>query len=180
MRVITGTARGRRLKTPEGMDIRPTTDNVKESVFNILQFDIEGRRVLDLFAGTGQLGIECLSRGAKEVVFIDQSRDAVKIIKENLKTCGFSAPVLQQDAISYLGACGSFDLIFVDPPYDSGLYETVLEKINSIDILSDGGIILCESRRETEMPEMQAPYYKRKEYRYGKVKLSLYSKESLK
>ncbi len=99
MRVITGSARGRRLKTPEGMDIRPTTDNVKESVFNILQFDIEGRRVLDLFAGTGQLGIECLSRGAREAVFIDQSRDAVRIIRENLKTCGFSAPVLQQDAL---------------------------------------------------------------------------------
>ena len=179
MRVITGTARGRRLKTPEGMDIRPTTDNVKESVFNILQFDIEGRRVLDLFAGTGQLGIECLSRGAKEVVFIDQSRDAVKIVKENLKACGFSAPVLQQDAISYLNACGKFDLIFVDPPYDAGLYKTVLEKINSIDILSEGGIILCESRRETIMPEMRSPYYLRKEYRYGKVKLSLYSKESL-
>ena len=94
MRVITGSARGRRLKTPEGMDIRPTTDNVKESVFNILQFDIEGRRVLDLFAGTGQLGIECLSRGAREAVFIDQSREAVKIIRENLKACGFSAPVL--------------------------------------------------------------------------------------
>ena len=179
MRVITGTARGRRLKTPEGMDIRPTTDNVKESVFNILQFDIEGRRVLDLFAGTGQLGIECLSRGAKEVVFIDQSRDAVKIVKENLKACGFSAPVLQQDALSYLNACGKFDLIFVDPPYDEGLYKPVLDKINSIDILSEGGIILCESRRETDMPEMQAPYFKRKEYRYGKVKLSLYSKESL-
>ena len=178
MRVITGTARGRRLKTPEGMDIRPTTDNVKESVFNILQFDIEGRRVLDLFAGTGQLGIECLSRGAKEVVFIDQSRDAVKIAKDNLKACGFSAPVLQQDAISYLSACGKFDLIFVDPPYDAGLYKTVLEKINSIDILSEGGIILCESRRETDMPELQTPYYLRKEYRYGKVKLSLYSKES--
>ena len=85
MRVITGIARGRRLKTPEGMDIRPTTDNVKESVFNILQFDIEGRRVLDLFAGTGQLGIECLSRGAIEAVFIDQNRDAVKIVRENLK-----------------------------------------------------------------------------------------------
>ena len=179
MRVITGTARGRRLKTPEGMDIRPTTDNVKESVFNILQFDIEGRRVLDLFAGTGQLGIECLSRGAKEVVFIDQSRDAVKIVKENLKACGFSAPVLQQDALSYLNACGKFDLIFVDPPYDEGLYKPVLDKINSIDILSEGGIILCESRRETDMPEMRAPYFKRREYRYGKVKLSLYSKESL-
>lgn len=178
MRVITGSARGRRLKTPEGMDIRPTTDNVKESVFNILQFDIEGRRVLDLFAGTGQLGIECLSRGAREVVFIDQSRDAVKIVRENLKTCGFSAPVLQQDAIGYLNTCGKFDLIFADPPYDAGLYKTVLEKINSIDILSEGGIILCESRRETSMPDMQAPYFKRKEYCYGKVKLSLYSKES--
>ena len=178
MRVITGIARGRRLKTPEGMDIRPTTDNVKESVFNILQFDIEGRRVLDLFAGTGQLGIECLSRGAKEVVFIDQSRDAVKIVKENLKACGFSAPVLQQDALSYLNTCGKFDLIFVDPPYDAGLYKPVLDKINSIDILSEGGIILCESRRETDMPEMQTPYYLRKEYHYGKVKLSLYSKES--
>ena len=180
MRVITGSARGRRLKTPEGMDIRPTTDNVKESVFNILQFDIEGRRVLDLFAGTGQLGIECLSRGAREVVFIDQNRDAVKIVKENLKACGFSAPVLQQDALSYLSCCGKFDLIFVDPPYDAGLYKPVLEKINSIDILSEGGIILCESRRETDMPEMPAPYYLRKEYRYGKVKLSLYSKESRK
>ena len=178
MRVITGIARGRRLKTPEGMDIRPTTDNVKESVFNILQFDIEGRRVLDLFAGTGQLGIECLSRGAREAVFIDADRDAVKIVKENLKTCGFSAPVLQQDALSFLNNCGKFDLIFVDPPYDAGLYEPVLEKINSVDILSDGGIILCESRRETVLPEMRRPYCKKKEYRYGRVKLSLYAKES--
>lgn len=177
MRVITGTARGRRLKTPEGMDIRPTTDNVKESVFNILQFDIEGRRVLDLFAGTGQLGIECLSRGAREAVFIDRSRDAVRIIKENLKTCGFSAPVLQQDALSYLRSCGRFDLIFVDPPYDSGLYADVLETINSVDILSDGGIIICESRREAVLPELRAPYVKRKEYAYGKVKLTLFSKE---
>ncbi len=178
MRVITGSARGRRLKTPEGQDIRPTTDNVKESVFNILQFDIEGRRVLDLFAGTGQLGIECLSRGAREAVFIDADRDAVKIIKENLKTCGFSAPVLQQDALSYLNNGGKFDLIFVDPPYDAGLYEPVLEKINSVDILLDGGIILCESRRETMLPNMRKPYYKKKEYRYGRVKLSLYAKES--
>ena len=178
MRVITGSARGRRLKTPEGMDIRPTTDNVKESVFNILQFDIEGRRVLDLFAGTGQLGIECLSRGAREAVFIDADRDAVKIVKENLKTCGFSAPVLQQDALSFLNNCGKFDLVFIDPPYDAGLYEPVLEKINSVDILSDGGIILCESRRETVLPEMRRPYYKKKEYRYGRVKLSLYAKES--
>ena len=179
MRVITGSARGRKLKTPEGMDIRPTTDNVKESVFNILQFDIEGRRALDLFAGTGQLGIECLSRGAREVIFIDQSRDAVKIIRENLKACGFAAPVLQQDALSYLSACGKFDLIFVDPPYDAELYAPVLEKINSIDILSDGGIIVCEARREKDLPDMRPPYVKRREYAYGRVKLCLYSKESL-
>ena len=179
MRVITGTARGHRLKTPENYDIRPTTDNVKESVFNIIQFDIEGRRVLDLFAGTGQLGIECLSRGAAEAVFIDENTAAVKIVKENLKTCGFTAAVLQQDALSYLRHCGKFDLVFVDPPYDSGLYESVLETINSVDILSDGGIILCESRREKTLPDMRAPYRKKKEYNYGRVKLTVYIKDSL-
>ena len=179
MRVITGTARGRRLKTPENYDIRPTTDNVKDSVFNIIQFDIEGRRVLDLFAGTGQLGIECLSRGAAEAVFIDENTAAVKIVKENLKTCGFTAAVLQQDALSYLRHCGKFDLVFVDPPYDSGLYESVLETINSVDILSDGGIILCESRREKTLPDMRAPYRKKKEYNYGRVKLTVYIKDSL-
>ena len=179
MRVITGTARGRRLKTPENSDIRPTTDNVKESVFNIIQFDIEGRRVLDLFAGTGQLGIECLSRGAAEAVFIDDSREAVRIVKDNLKACGFSAPVLQQDALSYLRSCGKFDLIFVDPPYDANLYEPVLETINSVDILSDGGIILCESRRERYMPDMKAPYLKRRDYNYGRVKLTVYVKETV-
>ena len=179
MRVISGSVRGRRLKTPENYDIRPTTDNVKESLFNIIQFDIEGRRVLDLFAGTGQLGIECLSRGADSVVFIDQSREAVKIIRENLKSCGLSAPVLQQDALSYLRHCGRFDLVFVDPPYDSGLYESVLETINSVDILSDGGIILCESRREKTLPDMRVPYRKKKEYNYGRVKLTVYIKDIL-
>ena len=178
MRVITGTARGRRLKTPADYDIRPTTDNVKESIFNIIQFDIEGRRVLDLFAGTGQLGIECLSRGAGQTVFVDQSREAAAIVKDNLKSCGFNAVVLQQDALSYLKHCGQFDLIFVDPPYDSGLYGPVLEAINSFDILSDGGIIICECRRELSLPDMRPPYKKGREYRYGKVRLCVYTKES--
>ena len=178
MRVITGKARGIQLKTPQGMLTRPTADRVKEALFSIIRFDVANAGVLDLFGGTGQLGIECLSRGADSVVFIDQSREAVKIIKENLKACGLSAPVLQQEALSYLRGCGSFDLIFVDPPYDSGLYEPVLNAINSVDILSDGGIIVCESRRETPMPELAAPYQKRREYRYGKVKLTLYVKES--
>ena len=178
MRVITGSARGRKLKTPENYDIRPTTDNVKESVFNIIQFDIEGRRVLDLFAGTGQLGIECLSRGASSALFVDQSREAVKIVKDNLKACGLTGTVVQADAMSFLRTCGKFDIIFVDPPYDSDLYESVLNTVNSIDILSDGGIIICESRRERALPEMTAPYKKRKEYTYGKVKLCIYTKEN--
>lgn len=177
MRVITGSARGRRLKTPENDAIRPTTDTVKEALFNILQFDIEGRRVLDLFAGTGQLGIECLSRGAASVVFVDREREAIRIVKENLKACGLSAPVLQEDALRFLERGQTFDLIFVDPPYDSQLYRPVLETINSVDILSDGGIIICETRRENDLPEMIAPYHKGREYCYGKVKLCLYKKE---
>ena len=179
MRVITGKARGRKLATPANNDIRPTTDNVKESIFNIIQFDIEGRRVLDLFAGTGQLGIECLSRGADSAVFIDQSRESVKLVKENLKTCGFEAAVMQMDALSFLRGCGQFDLIFIDPPYDSPLYEKVLETVNSVDILSDGGIIICEASRDRQLPELQAPYRKVREYIYGKVKLRKYTKESL-
>ena len=177
MRVITGSARGRRLKTPENMDIRPTTDNVKESLFNILQFDIEGRQVLDLFAGTGQLGIECLSRGAAGVTFVDRDREAIRIVRENLRICGLTAPVLQEDALRFLERGQKFDLVFVDPPYDSELYEAVLERINSVDILSDGGIIVCEARRERDLPAMSAPYYKSREYRYSQVKLCFYKKE---
>ena len=178
MRVITGTARGRKLKNPENYDIRPTTDNVKESVFNIIQFDIEGRRVLDLFAGTGQLGIECLSRGAESAVFVDKDRAAIQIVKENLKLCGLKGTVVQEDALSFLRHCGRFDILFVDPPYDSNLYEPVLETVKLVDILSEGGIILCEARRDRALPEMTSPYRKRKEYVYGKVKLCLYTKES--
>ena len=117
MRIISGTKRGKKLKEPDNYDIRPTTDMVKESMFNIVQFDIEGRRALDLFAGTGQLGIECLSRGAKEVTFVDQSREAIAIVKQNLKSCGFEARVVQSDSISFLERGAKFDLILLDPPF---------------------------------------------------------------
>jgi 16S rRNA (guanine966-N2)-methyltransferase len=179
MRVITGTARGRKLKAPENYDIRPTTDVVKEAVFNIVQFDVEGRRVLDLFAGTGQLGIETLSRGAESCIFVDSDKAATTIVRDNLKTCGLEGQVLQADALGYLDGCGKFDLIFIDPPYDSGLYDEVLQKINLVDILSDGGIIICESRRETPMPAVSAPYFAGREYVYGKVKISVYHKECI-
>lgn len=178
MRVITGTARGRKLKEPANYDIRPTTDNVKESIFNIIQFDIEGRRVLDLFAGTGQLGIECLSRGAASATFVDQSKEAIALVKANLKTCGFEARVVTDDSISFLSRGGKYDLIILDPPYATNLLDKALEIINSVDILSEGGIIICESGREKTMPEVKAPYKRGREYNYGKVKLTVYSRET--
>ena len=178
MRVISGTAGGINLKTPENYDIRPSTDMVKQALFNIIQFDIEGRRVLDLFAGTGQLGIECLSRGAREVVFCDKSREAIKIIKSNLRATGLEGTVIQRDSIEFLKSCGRFDIILIDPPYDSDLYGKALEIINSVDILSDGGIIVCETEASKSLPEMQPPYKKGRVYKYGKVRLNFYKKES--
>ena len=179
MRVITGIARGKKLKEPSNYDIRPTTDKVKESIFNIIQFDIEGRKVLDLFAGTGQLGIECLSRGAKEVTFVDQSKEAISIIKSNLKTCGLEGRVVQDDSIAFLKRGGRFDVIIIDPPYATELINTALSVINSVDILSEGGIIVCESSREKELPAMQSPYFMKKTYNYGKVKITTYVKETI-
>ena len=178
MRVITGTARGRKLKEPAGFDIRPTTDQVKEAMFNIVQFDVEGRRVLDLFGGTGQLGLEAASRGAGETVIVDHDRAAVKLIRENAEHCRLDVRVVQCDALSYLERGERFDLILLDPPYDSGLAGKTLETIKKIDNLSEGGIIICETRRETLLPEPERPYGKGREYRYGKVKLTVYTRES--
>ena len=176
MRVITGIAGGRKLKSPEGDAVRPTADQVKQAMFNILQFDLEGGRVLDLFGGTGQLGIEALSRGAREAVFTDSSRSSVQLIRENLKRCGLEGTVLQTDALSYLARGEKFDVIFIDPPYDGGLYQAVLERINAVDNLTEGGIIVCEARAGTELPELTPPYCKQRERRYGNVKICIYSK----
>ena len=179
MRVISGSARGRRLKEPKGNDTRPTADQVKEAMFSILQFELEGARVLDLFAGTGQLGIEALSRGAREAVFCEQSSAAKKLVEENVALCGFSgrAKVLGGDALRLLPTLGSFDLILLDPPYASDYYESCLEAILQFDILREHGIIICESLKERQLPELPAPYLKGKEYRYGKKKLTVYRRE---
>ena len=180
MRVITGTARGRRLGELSGSETRPTTDRVKEGMFNIIQFDIEGRRVLDLFGGTGQLGIECLSRGASHCTFVDQRRDAAQLMRANLKTAGVEdrGEVIQGDAFSILASCREpYHLIFLDPPYDTDLLERALKKIAGIDILTENGIIVCESRLDRELPELPEPYHKGREYRYGKIKITLYRKE---
>ncbi len=180
MRVITGTARGRKLKELPGLETRPTTDRVKEGVFNIIQFDIEGRRALDLFAGTGQLGIEALSRGALSAVFVDQRKDAAALIKENLKLTNLldRARVVNGDALGYLASEKErFGLIFLDPPYAAGLWRPALEAISRFDILMNHGIIICESPADQEMPALNPPYFQHRVYRYGKTKITTYYRE---
>lgn len=178
MRVITGSAKGRRLAEPQGRDIRPTTARVKEAIFNIVQFDVEGRRVLDLFGGTGQLGIEAASRGAGEVVIVDRDSRAVRLIRANAAACALDVKVVQTEAISYLSRGEKFDLVFVDPPYDSALAEEALKIMREFDILTEGGIIVCETCREAVLPELGAPYAKGREYRYGKIRLTVYYKNA--
>ena len=178
MRVIGGTAGGRKLKEPYGDSIRPTSDMVKESVFNIIQFDIEGRNVLDLYAGTGQLGVEALSRGARHCVFVDKDPAAARLIRENAGICGFSdnAYILARDALTYLKGSGKFDLIFLDPPYSTDLAGKTVLRIIEFDKLNLNGIIICETRIDTILPPVPPPYFLQKEYRYGKIKILRYTK----
>ena len=173
MRVISGQCRGRKLQEPAGSDVRPTTDQVKEAMFNIIQFDIEGRRVLDLFAGTGQLGIEALSRGAAECVFVDSSRDSLRLVQENLKRCGLRAPTVQCEALGYLRRRERFDLIFIDPPYGSGLDVQAVQAVKGFDILAKGGIMVCESRADQTLPDPGVEFGSVRTYRYGKIKLTV-------
>ena len=175
MRIVSGTARGRRLLEPDGMKIRPTTDKVKESVFNIIQFDIEGRRVLDLFAGSGQLGLEAMSRGAASCVFVDESPDAIKLINENIRRSGITSgiSVVRGDSFAFLERGGKFDVIFLDPPYDTKCLDRAIEKIIEFDILKDNGIMVCESKVEKALSAVSAPYCLKREYLYGRIKISL-------
>lgn len=182
MRVITGTARGLRLRELEGMETRPTADRVKEGLFNILQFDIEGRRVLDLFAGTGQLGIEALSRGAQSAVFVDQRRDAVELVRENLKHTKLQdkARVVCGDAASFLSSTKEkFDIIFLDPPYGAELWPSTISAIRRFDILRNHGILVCESPADAEMPELPAPFEMGRPHKYGRIKLTIYRLEEV-
>lgn len=177
MRVITGSARGRRLRELEGMETRPTTDRVKEGLFNVLQCDIEGRRVLDLFAGTGQLGIECLSRGAASAVFVDRRADAVKLVRENLSVTGLQdrARVVRGDSMEYLRTLREkFDLVFLDPPYQAGLLEPALEALAGFDILNPHGIIVAEHPADRVLPPPRPPYRIHRTYRYGKIGLTVF------
>lgn len=178
MRVITGTARGRVLKTLEGDDVRPTTDRVKEAIFSIIQFEIEGRQVLDMFAGSGQLGIEALSRGAAYATFTDMNKDAVNIVKQNLLSTGLhrNSAVLQTDAITFLkGSKKKFDIIFMDPPYSKGILQQALPYAEKS--VNDGGVIICEHPYGEEMPQKVGRFAIYREYKYSKLAITVYRQD---
>ncbi|MBR5022157.1 MAG: 16S rRNA (guanine(966)-N(2))-methyltransferase RsmD [Oscillospiraceae bacterium] len=180
MRVITGKARGVLLKTPDGMATRPTTDRVKEAMFSIIQFDIPGAKVLDLFGGSGQLGIEALSRDAKSAVFVDEREDACKLIRENLKRTKLEkeARVIRSDYANFLKNCAEqYDIIFLDPPYAEVFLEKSLNLITEIDILQSGGIIVAE-RSVGKVLLCDFPGYSRsKDYKYSSTILTIFRKD---
>lgn len=176
MRVITGSAKGKRLVTPEGRDVtRPTGEKVKEGIFSSIQFLIEGADVLDLFAGSGQLGIEALSRGARSCVFVDSAKVAQKCITDNLKNCGFTdiAKLKTGDALMYLSsAFERFDIAFLDPPYAAEQLPVVLPALSKV--MRPGGVVLCETAKNIDLPEEIGKLVKAKEYRYGSTKVLMY------
>ncbi len=179
MRVITGRAKGTRLKTLEGLDVRPTTDRVKEGMFSSIHFDLMDAEVLDLFAGSGQLGIEAISRGARSVQFVDSSANSLSVTRENLERTGFlsQAKMQKMDAKVFLRRCpsDSFDIAFLDPPYRMNLLDELLpdlcEKIRS------GGKIVCEHEKELQLPQKILNLQLQKQYFYGKIVVSVFVKE---
>lgn len=180
MRVIAGKAKGIQLNTPEGLLTRPTIDRVKEALFSIIQFEVPGARVLDLFGGTGQLGIEALSRGAASAVFVDSRREACQLIRSNLKKTHLEeqSTVVQSDYLDYLNRCReSFQIILLDPPYAEVFLENAIKKITEIDILQSGGIMIAERPLGKELPWEFGGYTRSRDYKYGKVILTLYRKD---
>ena len=181
MRVISGKARGVQLKTPDGMATRPTTDRVKEAIFSIIQFDLPGTRVLDLFGGTGQLGIEALSRGAKYADFVDEAESACKLIRENLKRTKLESQscVTRSDYCSFLQRTKEkYDIILLDPPYAEVFLENSLKLITEIDILQSGGIIVTERPLGKELSCDFDGYIRSKDYKYGQTLVTLFRRES--
>ncbi len=175
MRVITGEARGRRLITLEGEDVRPTTEKVKEAIFSAIQFDIQGRRFLDLFAGSGQMGIEALSRGAESATFVDSSRRAVDIVRKNLNSVGFydRAKVLHTDSLSFLEMNSDmYDIVFLDPPYGTGLLQEVLPKV--FENVKKTAVIIVENPENEEIFENYGEFMLDRQKHYGKIKVSMY------
>lgn len=175
MRVITGTARGRKLVAPQGEGTRPTSDMAKEALFSIIQFEVEGSLVLDLFGGSGQLAIEALSRGARGAVVVESARAAQDAIRLNLQTTGFAkqARLVCADAATFLAGCTEqFDIALLDPPYHLQLIDRALPLLPPC--MNPGGIIICETARDEAVPASAGAFVMKKQYRYGKVMLTTY------
>ena len=182
MRVITGTAKGMRLRALEGDTVRPTYDRVKEAIFSIIQFDIEGRRVLDLFAGSGQLGIEALSRGAQTATFVDSSKDSIAVIKENLDKTRLSksAVVLQTDAVGFIRNYRGveFDVVLLDPPYYENLLLEVLPY--AAQHTSESGVIVCEAAgKSIEFPAQVGEFILTVNRKYSHTIVGVYRHRSI-
>ena len=180
MRVITGKAKGITLATPEGMLTRPTSDRVKEALFSIIQFELPGAKVLDLFGGTGQLGIEALSRGASDAVFVDSREDACRLIRENLRRTKFelNGKVIRSDYLEYLKRCkDTFDIVILDPPYAEVFLENALKMLTEIDILQSGGIIIAERPLGKDLAWNFDGFTRSRDYKYGKTLITLYRKD---
>ena len=178
MRVIAGTARRLPLVTPKGMETRPTTDRIKETLFNILQNDLPGCHFLDLFAGSGQMGIEAISRGAKKAVFVDSSKKSLQVVNENIEKCKFQdkSKVVNGSAVSFLKMNKEkFDIAFLDPPYHKGLVEKAMPLL--VEKMSENGIISCETARDEELPERFGDFTVWRSRAYGKIKLTVYRKD---
>lgn len=177
MRIVSGIARGKKLCSPEGLDVRPTIDRVKEAVFSSLQFDIEGRRVLDLFAGSGQLGLEAISRGAEFCDFVDSNENSIKAINENINNCAFEnkSRVNFCDSVAFIENTDlKFDIAFLDPPYNKGLINRVMPIL--VSKMTDYGIIVCEHTQECDLLENYGNFKKQKTKKYGKVYVTFYRK----
>lgn len=180
MRIISGDFKGRKLETPIGYDIRPTTEKVKEAIFSILQNDLYDAVCCDLFSGTGNLGLEALSRGAAKCYFCDNARDSINITKRNIAYCkaedrSVLIPGDFEKCLARIEASGEkIDIFLLDPPYREGLYERCFELIREYDLLSEDGIILAEHERKDEFPEELFGYNLIKERFYGSIALSIY------
>ena len=175
LRVISGTARNLKLITPEGKDTRPTTDRIKETLFNILQFDIAGSVIIDFFSGSGSLGIEALSRGAKHCYFVDNDKEANKCIVSNISHTHFEniSTVFMQDAGSVIPLIHEkhVDIIFMDPPYDKGLEAEILKKLGNASYVDSDTLIVIEARIDTDFSYLNDYGYdltREKEYKTNK------------
>lgn len=181
MRIIRGTLKGRRLATPKGSQTRPTSDRIKESIFDILAGEIEGRSVLDLYAGTGNLGIEALSRGAKKIVFVEKGRQALQLITKNLSRCGMTgcAETLPKDVLRAIGILKQrgecFDLIFIDPPYERGLIQKTLMKLKSQRIYHEDSILILQHDRREPLPEGLNEFHLIRQRKIGDTLISFLS-----